>query len=58
MQIKDKQHAYLQISLVEKFIMDVGTYEEKIFLKRNNIQEVLTQKLSRHKKMELIKLII
>ncbi|KAF3321823.1 5'-3' exoribonuclease 3-like protein [Carex littledalei] len=37
--MKDKKHAYIKISRVEKFIADVGTYEDKIFLKRNNIKE-------------------
>ncbi|XP_078155037.1 5'-3' exoribonuclease 2-like isoform X2 [Carex rostrata] len=37
--IKDEKHAYIKISRVEKFIMDLGTYEDKIFLKRNNIRE-------------------
>lgn len=37
--IGEKNAAFVKLSRVEKFILTVGTYEEKIFKKRSEIQE-------------------
>lgn len=39
LQIQDKKSGYSKLSRVEKFILLVGAYEEKIFKKRSDLQE-------------------
>ncbi|XP_048325816.2 5'-3' exoribonuclease 3 [Ziziphus jujuba] len=37
--ILDKKAGYIKLSRVEKFILSVGAYEEKIFMKRSDLRE-------------------
>jgi len=38
-QVGEKNAAFMKLSRVEKFILKVGTYEEKIFKRRSEIRE-------------------
>ncbi|KAG0485693.1 hypothetical protein HPP92_009772 [Vanilla planifolia] len=43
--LNDKNHSYINIKNVEKFILEVGTFESKIFEKRWAIRQKNIQKL-------------
>lgn len=38
-QVHDKKLGYIKLSRVEKFILLIGAYEEKIFKKRSDIRD-------------------
>ena len=46
-QVEEKENAYVKLSRVEKFILTIGTYEEKIFRKRSEIKDRKMKKLLR-----------
>ncbi|XP_073013753.1 5'-3' exoribonuclease 3-like [Typha latifolia] len=43
--IKDKKAAYIKVSRVERFVAEVGTYEERIFSRRYELQQKLLRRL-------------
>ncbi|XP_073099999.1 LOW QUALITY PROTEIN: 5'-3' exoribonuclease 3 [Elaeis guineensis] len=43
--INDKKAAYIKVKRVERFILEVGSYEDKIFDKRNRLQQRKLQRL-------------
>ncbi|KAI4964784.1 hypothetical protein ZWY2020_059557 [Hordeum vulgare] len=45
--IKDKHAAYVKISRLEKFLQELASHEEKIFLKRFELREKLLLKIQR-----------
>ncbi|XP_027908804.1 5'-3' exoribonuclease 3-like isoform X2 [Vigna unguiculata] len=47
--VGEKNAAFMKLSRVEKFILKVGTYEEKIFKKRSEIRERKLKRLIRDK---------
>lgn len=44
-QVDEKKLGYIKLSRVEKFILLVGAYEEKIFKKRSEIRERILRRL-------------
>lgn len=38
-QVHDKKLGYIKLSRVEKFVLLIGAFEEKIFKKRSDIRE-------------------
>ncbi|XP_020246111.1 5'-3' exoribonuclease 2-like [Asparagus officinalis] len=49
--IKEKKAAYIKMKRVERFILEVGSYEDQIFKKRCKVREKLREKLL-HQKLE------
>ncbi|XP_038989843.1 5'-3' exoribonuclease 3-like [Phoenix dactylifera] len=43
--INDKKAAYIKVKRVERFILEVGSYEDKIFDKRNRLRQRKLQRL-------------